>query len=134
MAKSKIPSSIKKFVEAIPTRSVTELVKNYSPQARTRELPWEHFTHRLAAGLLLSGDVRPKQDGYPNRTDLEKMGKRSNFHPGLAEQLSHLFVAGGIVKATGMNCYVPGPNVAALDDRDLGTMQLVFHQALHRLM
>jgi len=121
-------------VESVPTRPVRELVDDDSLRAGARELPWGHFTHRLVAGLLLSGDVRPKQDGYPNRADLEKVGKRSNFHSGLAEQFATVFIAGRIIEVTRMNSYVPGPNVAALDDRDLVTMQVVFHQAFHRLM
>jgi len=96
---------------------------------RSGPLPWYEFVHRLVAGFLLSGDIHPKHDRYPNRTDMERLGKRSNFNPMLCDQIGRMLIAGKIIEVKSGR-YVPGPNAAALDAWDLPAMQEAFRLAL----
>ena len=73
--------------------------------------------------MLLSGRVKPKQDGSPNRTDVNRICKEANFNPGLFERFSEFLVHAKIVTPARARDYQPGQHADPFGNRDLDGMR-----------
>ena len=66
-----IPEKIKQFVDQQETIPIPQEYADY---------PYSEFWYKAVAGILLSGRVKAKNDGYPNMTDVNRVCKQANFN------------------------------------------------------
>lgn len=113
-----LPKSVQAFVKATRTKPVKSIEPKSSP--KDRHFPLGEYWRRAIAAMLLSGRVKAKNDGFPNRTDAIRLGKEANFNPYLMEDIGQLFVAGGILKPDRYtSSYGPGEWAEAFWNRDI---------------
>ena len=121
-----LPAAIQAFVDAQPTLPFddAEQASDLPPY------PYSEYWRRAIAGMLLSGRVKPKIDGAPNMTDVNRIGKESNFNQYLFERAGKLFVAADIISvAKEKREYEPGEYAAAYWQRDLTSLQPAMRHA-----
>ena len=66
-----LPAAIQAFVDAQPTLPLDDA----DQASDSRPYPYSEYWRRAIAGMLLSGRVKPKNDGAPNMTDVNRIGK-----------------------------------------------------------
>lgn len=121
-----LPASIQTFVDTQPTLPFDDAVQ----ASDTRPYPYSEYWRRAIAGMLLSGRVKPKIDGAPNMTDVNRIGKEANFNQYLFERTAKFFVAADIVSVSrGKREYVPGEYAEAYWHRDLRALQPALRRA-----
>jgi hypothetical protein len=131
MGKSRIPESLRRFVERQMTMPVTDLWDGDRKQERS---PYGSCWYRAVACILLSGRVQAKSDGTPNRTDVNRLGKEANFNQYLTERIGTFLVAMGVIQFDRQNRYDAGPNLAAFWDQDAARLPAITRQAVLRLV
>ncbi len=95
MARSKrLPKQIQAFVEQQHTVPVAKLFQNDLAESPS---PYGSYWYRAVACMLLSGRVQPKQDGYPNRTELNRLCKEANFNQYLFERIARFLAAMDVI-------------------------------------
>jgi hypothetical protein len=131
MGKSRIPESLRRFVERQTTMPVTDLRDGDQKQERS---PYGSCWYRAVACILLSGRVQAKSDGTPNMTDVNRLGKEANFNQYLTERIGTFLVAMGVIQFDRQNRYHAGPNLAAFWDHDVSRLPAITRQAVLRLV
>ena len=131
MKEARIPESLRQFVERQTTMPVTDLWKGDWKEERS---PYGTYWYRAIACILLSGRVQPKQDGAPNMTDVNRVGKEANFNQYLTERIGTFLVALGAIQFDRPNRYLAGPNLAAFWDHDAEHLAAITRQAVVRLV
>ena len=96
-----LPASIQAFVDAQPTLPFNDA----EPASDSRPYLYSEYWRRAIAGILLSGRVKPKLDGAPNMTDVNRIGKEANFNQYLFERTAKFFVAAHIIGSPGIGVY-----------------------------
>ncbi|MGD9856973.1 MAG: hypothetical protein AB7U20_18645 [Planctomycetaceae bacterium] len=130
MPRSKLPASIAAFVEAERTVAVERITDGVAARA----VPYGHFWQRAIAAMLLSGRVKPRQDGSPNLTDVNRICKEANFNQRLFERFSGFLVHAQIVESARNGNYQSGPHAAAFWDRDLDGLRKASRGAFLRFV
>jgi hypothetical protein len=121
-----LPASIQAFVGTQPTLPFD----NADQASGARSYPYSEYWRRAIAGMLLSGRVKPKLDGAPNMTDVNRIGKEANFNQYLFERTAKFFVAAHIIGVSrGKREYVPGEYAEAYWHRDLKSLQPALRRA-----
>jgi hypothetical protein len=131
MGKSRIPGSLRQFVERQTTMPVTDLWEGDRKEDRS---PYGRYWYRAVACLLLSGRVQAKFDGTPNMTDVKRLGKEANFNQYLTQRIGTFLVATGAIRFDRQNRYDAGPNLATFWDHDETRLPTVVRQAILRLV
>jgi hypothetical protein len=131
MGQSRLPESLRQFVERQTTMPVTDLWKGDRDQDRS---PYGRYWYRAVACLLLSGRVQAKHDGTPNMTDLNRLGKEANFNQYLTQRIGTFLVAMGAIQFDRQNRYDAGPNLAAFWSHDETRLPAIVGQAVSRLV
>jgi hypothetical protein len=91
--------------------------------------PYSEYWRRAVAGMLLSGRVKPKNDAAPNRTDLNRICKESNFNPHLFERFGEFLVRAAIVVPGRGREYCPGPHAEAFWNHEVGGLRTASRRA-----
>jgi hypothetical protein len=121
-----LPASIQAFVDTQPTLPLDDA----DQASEARPYPYSEYWRRAIAGMLLSGRVKPKIDGAPNMTDVNRIGKAANFNQYLFERTAKFFVAAHIISVSrGKREYVPGEYAEAYWHRDLKSLQPALRRA-----
>src|SRR2546427_6243146 len=89
-----LPGSIRDFVERQATLPLESLFEDSDPPF----YPYCEYWRRAVAGMLLSGRIAPKHDGFPNMTDVNRICKEANFDQYLFEATSRFLVAAKIIR------------------------------------
>ena len=131
MGKTRLPESLRRFVERQTTMAVPDLWKG---DPKERSSPYGSYWYRAVACTLLSGRVQAKHDGTPNRTDVNRVGKEANFNQYLTERIGTFLVASDVVRFDRQGRYEGGPNLAAFWDRDGARLPAITRQAVARLV
>lgn len=131
MGKTRLPASLRQFVERQSTVPVTDLWKD---DPKERSSPYGSYWYRAVACILLSGRVQARHDGLPNMTDVNRIGKEANFNQYLTERVGTFLVASDVVRCDRQRRYEAGPNLAAFWDRDDARLPAIARQAVLRLV
>jgi hypothetical protein len=131
MGKSRLPESLRQFVERQTTMPVTNLWKG---DPKERSSPYGSYWFRAVACVLLSGRVQAKHDGTPNMTDVNRVGKEANFNQYLTERVGTFLVASDVVRFDRQGRYEAGPNLAAFWAHDDARLPPITRQAVARLV
>lgn len=129
--KTKLPDSIREFVESQSTMPVADLWKVDLEEHRS---PYGSCWHRAVACILLSGRVRPKGDGDPNMTEANRVGKEANFNQDFIERVARFLIAAEIVEADRLGEYRAGPNLDAYWEHDAEGLKTATREAVLRLV
>lgn len=118
MNKSDLPASIRRFIEEQQTCPVSEV-----SEVRRSEIhsPFSSYWYRAIACMMLSGRVQPRryQDGSPNMTDVNRIGKEANFNQYLFDRVAlTLATADIVVEGRFGGPYQEGPNIEAFWEHD----------------
>lgn len=127
MGKTRLPESLRRFVEQQTTLPVTDLWKG---DPKERRSPYGSPWYRAVACILLSGRVQAKGDCDPNMTDVNRVGKEANFDPYFIEWVGRFLVAVGAVTVGRHGKYEAGPNLAAFWDHDVERLRAITQQAV----
>jgi hypothetical protein len=95
MGKSRVPESLRRFVERQTTMPVTDL---WGGDRKEERSPYGRYWYRAVACLLMSGRVQAKHDGTPNMTDAKRLGKEANFNQYLTQRIGTFLVAMGVIQ------------------------------------
>lgn len=125
-----LPASIGAFVEVQHTVAVERITDSVA----SRSFPYGHYWQRAVAAMLLSGRVKPKQDGSPNRTDVNRICKEANFNPSLFQRFGGFLVHAQIVTPARAHDYQPGQHAAPFWNRDLDGMRDASRRAFLRFV
>jgi hypothetical protein len=131
MGQSRIPASLRQFVERQATMPVTELWEGDRKEQRS---PYGSSWYRAVACILLSGRVQAKDDGTPNMTDVKRVGKEANFNQYLTERIGTFLVAMGVIQFDRRNRYDAGPNLTAFWSHDETSLPAIARQGVLRLV
>jgi hypothetical protein len=131
MGETRLPESLRQFIERQTTRPVAELRDG---DRREQHSPYGSYWYRAVACVLLSGRVRAKHDGTPNMTDVNRVGKEANFNQYLTERVGMFLVASDVVRFDRQGRYDGGPNLAAFWGRDDARLPTITQQAVARLV
>ena len=119
MPKTRLPASIRAFSEAQRTIAVERITKS----AESSVFPYSDYWKRAVAAMLLSGRVKPKNDGSPNRTDVNRICKEANFNQHLFERFGRFLVHANIIEPTRSRQYQAGQHATGFWNRDVETMR-----------
>jgi hypothetical protein len=89
-----LPGSIRHFVERQATLPLESLFEDSNPPF----YPYCEYWRRAVAGMLLSGRIAPKDDGFPNMTDVNRICKEANFDQYLFEATGRFLIAAKIIR------------------------------------
>jgi hypothetical protein len=89
-----LPSSVQSFVEGQRTLPLAKLFEDYDAPA----YPYGEYWRRAVAAMLLSGRIAAKDDGLPNKTDINRICKEANFDQYLFEATGRFLVTAKIVR------------------------------------
>jgi hypothetical protein len=131
MGQSRLPESLRQFVERETTVPVTDLWEGDRDQDRS---PYGRYWYRAVACFLLSGRIQAKHDGTPNMTDVKRLGKEANFNQYLIERIGTFLVAMGVIQFDRQDRYDAGPNLATFWDHDGTRLPTVARKAVLRLI
>jgi len=126
--KTKLPASIRAFVAAQSTVAMEEI----SDSANSRDIlysPYGHYWQRAFAAMLLTGRVKPKNDGLPNRTDINRICKEANCNQRLFESFGGFLVHANIIERTRANEYQHGEHASGFWDRDVEVLSQASRRA-----
>lgn len=90
-----LPSSMRSFVE----RQTTLPLANLFEDSDAPVYPYGEYWRRAVAAMLLSGRIAAKADGFPNKTDVNRICKEANFDQYLFEATGRFLVTAKIVQA-----------------------------------
>ena len=127
MGRLHVPESLRRFVERQTTMPIADL---WDGDRKERHSPYGSHWYRAVACILLSGRVHAKNDGAPNMTDVNRIGKEANFNQHLTERVGKLLVAMGAVRRDRQGRYEAGPNLAAFWNHDVGRLPTITRQAV----
>lgn len=131
MTKGSIPASLQQFVDRQRTRPVTDL---WDGDRKSHPSPHSSYWYRAVACILLSGRVQAKQDGLPNMTDVNRVGKEANFNQYLIERVGTCLVAADVIRFDFGGRYEAGPNLDAFWDHDAERLPAIMRRAVVRLI
>jgi hypothetical protein len=131
MGKPRLPESLRRYVERQTTRAIADL---WGGDRNEHRSPYGSYWYRAVACILLSGRVQAKQDGAPNRTDVNRVGKEAKFNQHLTERVGTLLVAADVIRFNRHGRYEAGPNLAAFWGHDDARLSAVMRQAVARLV
>ncbi len=127
MGRLRVPESLRRFVERQTTMPIADL---WDGDRKERHSPYGSHWYRAVACILLSGRVHAKNDGAPNMTDVNRVGKEANFNQHLTERVGNFLVAMGAVRHDRQGRYEAGPDLAAFWDHDVGRLPTITRQAV----
>jgi hypothetical protein len=130
MGRLHVPESLRRFVERQTTMPIADL---WDGDRKEQHSPYGSHWYRAVACILLSGRVHAKNDGAPNMTDVNRVGKEANFNQYLTERVGTFLVASDVVRFDRQGRYEVGPNLAAFWDRDDARLPAITRQAVARL-
>jgi hypothetical protein len=131
MSMLRLPESLRQFVARQTTRSVADLWNGDRKEERS---PYGSYWYRAVVGILLSGRVQAKNDGAPNMTDVNRVGKAANFNQYLTERIGKFLVAADVIRFDRRKQYEPGPNLDAFWDHDAARLPTITRRAVLRLV
>jgi hypothetical protein len=126
----KNPDSVQEFVGRQTTLPVSELWK---PDPKALFLPYGSYWYRAVACMLLGGRVSPKSDGYPNRTDINRVCEEANFNQFLFETVGRFLVAADVVGMERYSYYREGQNLAVFWSHDVNGLRRASRQGVTAL-
>jgi hypothetical protein len=130
MGKPRLPESLRRFVERETTTAVADV---WDGDRKEHCSPYGSYWYRAVACILLSGRVQARQDGTPNMTDVNRVGKEANFNQYLTERVGTFLVAADVLRFDRQNRYEAGPTLAALWGHDDAKLPVIARQAVARL-
>jgi hypothetical protein len=89
-----LPGSIRDFVEQQATLPLESLFEDSDLPL----FPYCEYWRRAVAAMLLSGRIAPKNDGFPNMTDVNRICKEANFDQYLFEVTGRFLIAAKIIR------------------------------------
>jgi hypothetical protein len=92
--------------------------------------PYGEYWRRAVAAMLLSGRIAPKGDGFPNKTDVNRICKEANFDQYLFEATGRFLVTAKIVQPHVQGSrYEPAKYSDAFWNHQLQPLQEIARQA-----
>ncbi len=88
MAKATTETDLNKFIA---------LQKTIPAPEEDREYPYSEYWIKAVAYILLSGRVKARTDGCPNKTDIDRVCRQANFNTYLFEDAAKLLIKSKIV-------------------------------------
>lgn len=131
MSKFRLPESLRQFVARQTTMPVADLWDGDRKEERS---PYGSYWYRAVVGILLSGRAQAKNDGAPNMTDVNRVGKEANFNQYLTERIGRFLVAADVIRFDRQKQYEPGPNLDAFWDHDAQRLPAITRRAVLRLV
>jgi len=125
-----LPGSLRQFVEKQTTLPVADLWKIPEDYCS----PYGSYWCRAVLCILLSGRVSAKYNGFPNMTDVNRVGKEANFNQYLVERIGKLLVAARVIQSDYRRPYEPGPNLEFFWDHDVKVLPKIIRQAILELV
>ena len=121
-----LPSSIRSFVE----RQTTLPFANLFEDSDAPVCPYGEYWRRAVAAMLLSGRIAAKGDGFPNKTDVNRICKEANFDQYLFEATGRFLVTAKIVQPNVQGSrYEPAKYSGAFWNHQLQPLQEIARQA-----
>jgi hypothetical protein len=128
---SQLPRTIQDFIE----QQTTVLVANFFPDDPEEELsPYARYWYRAIACMLLSGRVAPKADGYPNRTDVNRLCKEANFNQYWFERIGKFLISAAVLQHSRQDRYQKGPNFATFWRPNVEALAPITREAVLKLV
>jgi hypothetical protein len=88
VTKSKAETDLKQFIALQKTIPAPEEESQY---------PYSEYWLKAVAYILLSGRVKTRSDGYPNKTDIDRVCRQANFNSYLFEDVAKLLIKSSVV-------------------------------------
>ena len=121
-----LPSSMRRFVE----RQTTLPLANLFEDNDSTVYPYGEYWRRAVAAMLLSGRIAAKGDGFPNKTDVNRICKEANFDQYLFEATGRFLVTAKIVRPHFQSSrYEPAKYADAFWNHHLQPLQEMARQA-----
>jgi hypothetical protein len=89
-----LPDSIRDFVERQATLPLESLFEDTDAPI----YPYGEYWRRAVAAMLLSGRIAAKDDGFPNKTDVNRICKEANFDQYLFEATGRFLITAKIIQ------------------------------------
>ena len=126
-----LPGSVRDFVERQATLPLENLFEDSDPPF----YPYCEYWRRAVAGMLLSGRIAPKHDGFPNMTDVNRICKEANFDQYLFEATGRFLIAAKIIRPNEKRSrYEPAKFSDAFWNHQLRSLQEVARQGFLELV
>src|SRR4051812_37441711 len=104
MSRPRLAESLRRFVARQTTRTVTDL---WDGDRKGHRSPYGSYWYRAGACTPLPGRVGARQDGTPNMTDVNRVGKEANFNQTLTERVGTFLVAAEVIRFDRQDRYEP---------------------------
>jgi hypothetical protein len=129
--KATLPDSVQDFVE----RQATLPIESLFEHADTPVYPYCEYWRRAVAAILLSGRIAAKDDGFPNKTDVNRICKEANFDQYLFEATGRFLITAKIIQPNRQSSrYEPAKFSDAFWNHQLQPLQETARQAFLELV
>src|SRR5712691_11873738 len=126
-----LPGSIRDFVERQATLPLESLFEDSDPPF----YPYCEYWRRAVAGMLLSGRIAAKDDGFLNMTDVNRICKEANFDQYLFEATGRFLIIAKIIRPNEQSSrYEPAKFSDAFWNHQLQPLQETARQAFLELV
>jgi len=126
-----LPGSIRDFV----ARQATLPVETFLGNRETHDCPYGQYWLRAVAAMLLSGRIAPKDDDFPNMTDVNRICKEANFDQYLFEATGRFLIIAKIIRPNEQSSrYEPAKFSDAFWNHQLQPLQETARQAFLELV
>ena len=124
-----LPGSIRDFVERQATLPFESLFEDTDAPI----YPYCEYWRRAVAAMLLSGRIAAKDDGFPNKTDVNRICKEANFDQYLFEATGRFLITAKIIQPNRQSSrYQPAKFSDAFWNHQLQPLQETARQAFLR--
>ncbi|KHE93461.1 MAG: hypothetical protein K8F52_15130 [Candidatus Scalindua rubra] len=124
MTKAKAETDLKQFIDRQRTIPAPEEESLY---------PYSEYWVKAVLYILLSGRVKTRTDGYPNKTDTDRVCRQANFNTYLFEDVAKLLIKSSVVipkDKFDTKYYHEGKNFKAFLNHDTKMIQVAAKRAL----
>lgn len=126
-----LPESIQQFIASRVTRPATSFWEGPHEPELSR---YGRYWYRAVGCMLLSGRVRARADGTPNRTDVNRFCKEANFNQFWFESIARFLVAAEVVQVAGREGYKEGPHHARFWSHEAANLPSIARQGVLALL
>lgn len=127
LSMKKLPKAIEQFIGEQPGAPVED-VCSIGPEDRSS--PYGSWWYRGVAAMMLSGRIRPKNDGSPNMTDGNRLCREANFNQYLFERIADFLVVANVVSINRHRQYQPGTHHEGFWKHDTRVLTEIVGEAL----
>jgi len=130
-SRKRLPKTVLEFVRNQTAIPVAEIGKDDPDEPSS---VYSSYWYKAITCMLLSGRVKAKADGYPNRTDVNRICKEANFNQYLFERVAKFLIAAEVMKPDRQGRYGEGPNATGFWDHGSEELRAVTRRAVLRLV